>query len=203
MVRNCPKCGYARKKTDDKTPEWQCPSCGIAYQKYIDQPNAAPSTGRSVAESMPVKQPLSSMSATALFFILAGTLAVGYAVYKKVYGPQDAGGGRQEMGLPGPTADGKPPILAMSPEASANLASLAPTKVVLFATDWCPNCTHVRNLLSRQGVRYTELDVEKDPRAAAFQAEDMPVRGFPVTVIGSRIVMGHDEGQILASLKAL
>jgi hypothetical protein len=37
---------------------------------------------------MPASQPLSSMSATALFFILAGTLAVGYAVYKKVYSPQ-------------------------------------------------------------------------------------------------------------------
>jgi glutaredoxin len=200
MVRNCPKCGYARKQTDDKTPEWQCPSCGIAYQKFIDQQNPAPAMGRSAPLSAPAAAP---MSATALFFILAGVLAVGYVAYKKVYGPQDAGGGRQEMGIPGPTADGSPPILAMSPEASANLASLAPTRVVLFGTDWCPNCAHVRALLSRQGVRYTELDVEKDPRAAAFQRENMPVIGFPVTVIGSRIVMGHDEGQILASLKAL
>jgi len=42
MVRNCPKCGYARKASDAKVPDWQCPSCGIAYQKYVDQPNPAP-----------------------------------------------------------------------------------------------------------------------------------------------------------------
>jgi glutaredoxin len=201
MVRNCPKCGYARKKTDDKVPDWQCPSCGIAYQKYIDQPNAAPGAGRPASASMPANPPLSSMSATALFFILAGALALGYGIYKKVYAPQDAGGDQQQMGIPGPS--GAAPVLAMSPEASAGLAQLAPSKVVLFGTTWCPNCAHVRSLLSAQGVRYIELDVEQDQRAAAFQQENMPVIGFPVTVIGSRIVMGYDEGQILASLKAL
>jgi glutaredoxin len=203
MVRNCPKCGYARKKTDDKTPEWQCPSCGVAYQKFIDQQNPPLSRGRSVSESMPASQPLSSMSATALFFILAGTLAVGYAVYKKVYGPQQPGTGIEQSAVPGPGPDGRPPVLAMSPQASASLSQLAPAKVVLFGTDWCPSCASVRGLLGSQGVRYVELDVEKDPRAAAFQRENMPVIGFPVTVIGSRIVMGYDEKEILAGLKAL
>lgn len=28
----CPKCGYARKETDE-APDWQCPSCGVAYNK--------------------------------------------------------------------------------------------------------------------------------------------------------------------------
>lgn len=201
MIRNCPKCGYARKAADTKVPDWQCPSCGIAYQKYIDQPNPVPQQAR--APTM-APQPVSSMSAMALFFILAGTLAVGYAVYKKVYGPKDAGGGQQQqMDIPGPTASGGAPVLAMSPEASAGLARLAPGKVVLFGTSWCPNCAHVRSLLSAQGVRYIELDVEQDQRAASFQRENMPVIGFPVTVIGSRIVMGYDEGQILSSLKAL
>jgi glutaredoxin len=202
MVRNCPKCGYARKASDATVPDWQCPSCGVAYQKVIDQPNPVPG-GASARLSAPPSQPLSSMSATALFFILSGALAVGYAVYKKAYGPQDAGGARQELGIPGPFPSGRAPVLAMTPEASAGLAQLAPTKVVLFGTSWCPNCAHVRSLLSAKGIRYTELDVERDERSAAFQRENMPVIGFPVTVIGSRIVMGYDEGQILASLKEL
>ena len=199
MVRNCPKCGYARKASDTKVPDWQCPSCGIAYQKYIDQPNPVPQSARVPAVA---PQPWSSMSATALFFILAGALALGYGIYKKVYAPQNAGG-EQPMDIPGPTASGGAPVLAMSPEASAGLAQLAPSKVVLFGTTWCPNCAHVRSLLSAQGVRYIELDVEQDQAAAAFQRENMPVIGFPVTVIGRRIVMGYDEGQLLASLKAL
>ena len=202
MVRNCPKCGYARKASDTKVPDWQCPSCGIAYQKFIDQPNAAPQSSRAPVTVGPTSQPLSSMSATALFFILAGALAAGYGIYKKVYAPQDAGGG-QQMGIPGPDASGRPPVLAMSEQASAGLAQLTSSKVVLFGTDWCPNCAHVRSLLSHNGVRYTELDVEKDPRASSFQEQMMPVRGFPVTVIGNRIVMGYDEQAILASLKSL
>jgi len=95
------------------------------------------------------------------------------------------------------------PVLQMSAEATEGLAQITPSRVVFFSTSWCPHCATVRNLLRKQGVRFTELDVERDGRAAAFQREKMPVVGFPVTVIGSQIVMGSDEGAILAALKSL
>jgi glutaredoxin len=41
MYKSCPKCGYARKVTDD-APDWQCPACGVAYVKAGDAPAAVP-----------------------------------------------------------------------------------------------------------------------------------------------------------------
>ncbi len=99
----------------------------------------------------------------------------------------------------GPSAE----ALAMSPEALSGLAQLTTSKVVLFSTAWCPYCVKVKKLLGEQGVRYTEIDLERDPRGPAFQAQYMVVRGFPVTVIGSQIVPGYDERALLAALKRL
>jgi glutaredoxin len=75
--------------------------------------------------------------------------------------------------------------------------------VVLFSTAWCGYCAKVKQLLHKQGVRFTELDIERDARSADFQRQFMQVQGFPVLVVGSRIVAGYDEGAILAALKEL
>ena len=212
MIRNCPKCGYARKNTDAKTPDWQCPSCGVAYQKFIDQQNPAPVVSRAAVLSAPAAAP---MSAKALFFILAGLLAVGYVGYQKFMGPkvQDAGDGvATERGYeilqtsnPAFYGTKEPggPVLRMKPETSAALAQLAPGKVVMFATSWCPYCAKAREVFAKQGVRYTEVDIEGDPRGADFQKEVMGLGGVPTIVIGNRVMQGFDEGEILKGLKEI
>jgi hypothetical protein len=50
MVVECPKCGYARKPSDD-APQWQCPSCKVAYNKALKTQNSAASAVPQVAES--------------------------------------------------------------------------------------------------------------------------------------------------------
>ena len=103
-----------------------------------------------------------------------------------------------------PAAGGPPPeALVTSAEALSGLAQITQSKVVLFSTAWCPYCAKVKNLLHKQGVRYTELDVERDTRNAEFQRQFMQVRGFPVLIVGGQIVPGYDEGAILAALKTL
>jgi hypothetical protein len=88
MIRSCPKCGYTRKESDAKVPDWQCPSCGVAYAKFLEQ-NQAPAAPRAPVLSAPAAAP---MSAKALFFILAGVVAVGYVGYQRFVAPkgQDA-----------------------------------------------------------------------------------------------------------------
>lgn len=95
------------------------------------------------------------------------------------------------------------PVLRMSSEASAALAQVTPSKVVLFSTAWCPYCAQVKKLLDKRGVRFTELDVEKDPRNSKFQEDYMLVRGFPVLVVGTQVIGGYNEPAILAALKEL
>ena len=220
MMRSCPKCGYTRKPADAQVPDWQCPSCGIAYQKFIDQQNPEPAMGRSAPLSGPAPQPLSSMSATALFFILAGVLALGYVGYR-----QFAAHKMQERTAPGSEWTGKnkesgeilevsnpayygtleagQPVLRMKPATLARLNRLAPGPVIMFATSWCPYCAKAREVFAKQGVRYTELDLERDSAAADFQKDVMGLSGFPTIVIGNRVTQGFDEGQIVASLKEL
>ena len=205
MVRNCPKCGYARKQTDDKTPQWQCPSCGIAYQKFIDQQNPAPAMGRSAPLSAPAAAP---MSATALFFILAGLLAAGYAGYRFYVAPKaEKNADPQILEVSNPayfgTLEGGQAILRMKPATLVQLHRLAPGPVIMFATSWCPYCAKAREVFAKKGVRFTELDLEKDAAAEAFQRDVMGLGGFPTIVIGNRVTQGFDEGQIVASLKEL
>jgi glutaredoxin len=220
MIRNCPKCGYARKATDAKVPDWQCPSCGIAYQKFIDQQNPEPSLGRSAPLSGPAPQPLTSMSATALFFILAGLLAVGYVGYRqfnahkmqeRVAAAGEWSGKNKESGeilevsnpaYYGTMEEGRP-VLRMKPATLVRLNRLAPGPVIMFATAWCPYCAKAREVFAKQGVHYTELDLERDSAAADFQKDVMGLSGFPTIVIGNRVTQGFDEGQIVASLNEL
>ena len=132
--------------------------------------------------------------------IVACILAASYGAYRKIYVPAE---GESLARGAAPAEEGRLPVLKMSPEATEGLAQMTPSSVVLFSAAWCPHCKSVRALLKRQGVRFTEFDVERNEQAAAFQREKMPVVGFPVTVIGNKIVMGSDEGQILAALKSL
>lgn len=154
------------------------------------------------------------MSATALFFILAGLVAVGYVGFQRYVSPKaaDPGGAGKERGYeileasnPAFYGTREPggPVLRMKPETQAKLQLLAPSKVVMFATSWCPHCAKARALLSAQGVRFIELDLERDAEAEAFQRDVMGLGGFPTIIIGNRVTQGFDEGQILASLKEL
>ena len=206
-MRSCPKCNYMRKAADKAVPDWQCPGRGIAYDKYVEQP-AAPSASRLAAMSAPAAAP---MSAKALFFILAGLVAVGYVGYERLLSPkakeQQAAAGGEILEASNPafygTMEPGGPVLRMKPETLAQLNKMTPSRIVMFGTSWCPYCAKARALFKEQGVRYSELDLEKDSAAAAFQKDVMGLSGFPTIVIGNRVTQGFDEGQIVASLKEL
>ena len=204
-MRTCPKCGYARKLADKDKPDWQCPGCGIAYAKFEEQvpPRAAP---RGAELSAPNPAPI---SAKALFFILAGLVAVGYVVFDRYVSPKakDPGmsGGTKVLETSNPafygTMEPGGPVLRMKAETAAGLAKMTPSRVVMFATSWCPYCAKARELFREQGVRYSELDIEIDKTAGSFQNDVMGLSGVPTIVIGNRVMMGFDRGEILAALK--
>jgi len=149
-----------------------------------------------------------------MFLIVVGLVAIGYGGYQKFHAPaaKDAVGVAAERGYeilqtsnPAFYGTREPggPVLRMKPESLAKLQALAPSKVVMFATAWCPYCAKARAVFQAQGVRFTELDLERDAAAEAFQREVLGLSGFPTIIIGNRVTQGFDEGQILASLKEL
>ena len=59
----------------------------------------------------------------------------------------------------------------------------------------------MKELLSREGVRFTAHNVDEDVRAY----DELIARGFrtiPVTVLGERIIKGYDREALLAAIAA-
>lgn len=40
--------------------------------------------------------------------------------------------------------------------------------VTMYTTTWCGYCQRLKAQMSREGIEFTEVDIERDPEAAAF-----------------------------------
>ncbi|HET8615649.1 MAG TPA: mycoredoxin [Actinomycetales bacterium] len=40
--------------------------------------------------------------------------------------------------------------------------------ITMFSTTWCGYCRRLKTLLDREGIGYTEVNIEQDPDAATF-----------------------------------
>ncbi len=80
-------------------------------------------------------------------------------------------------------------------------AASAGPKVTMYSTAWCGVCKKARQFLAKQGVKYVEKDIEKDPGASAeLQAKaakaGVKASGVPVFDIGGKLINGFDEGKL-------
>jgi len=89
-----------------------------------------------------------------------------------------------------------------APQVSG-IASAGATRpeIKMYATDWCGYCRKARDYFARNGIRYTELDVEKVP-AARDEYQRMGARGVPVILVGTQRMNGYSEERLAAMLKA-
>ena len=42
------------------------------------------------------------------------------------------------------------------------------TSLTMYSTSWCGYCRRLKSQLDREGIRYTEVDIEVQPQAADF-----------------------------------
>ena len=42
------------------------------------------------------------------------------------------------------------------------------TDLTIYSTVWCGYCQRLKAQMSREGITFTEIDIEADPEAAAF-----------------------------------
>lgn len=69
-------------------------------------------------------------------------------------------------------------------------------KVVVFTTPTCSWCRVVKQHLKKNDVRFKEIDVTKDDRAARDMVRRTGQQGVPVTLINNRPIVGFDKNQI-------
>ncbi len=69
-------------------------------------------------------------------------------------------------------------------------------KVIIFTTPTCSFCRLAKQYFNQKGVRYTEVDVSRDQRAAQDMMRRTGQMGVPVILINNRPIVGFDKPKI-------
>lgn len=73
--------------------------------------------------------------------------------------------------------------------------------VTVYSTTWCAFCHAAMRYLDQLGVKYNEVDVEKDPAAARAAVEKSGSMGVPVIDVDGTIILGFDKARLDAALR--
>ncbi|NMB83586.1 MAG: NrdH-redoxin [Ignavibacteria bacterium] len=69
-------------------------------------------------------------------------------------------------------------------------------KVIMFTTPTCSFCNNAKRYFREKNIRFTEVDVARDPKAAEDMLRRTGQRGVPVILINNRPVVGFDVPKI-------
>jgi len=69
-------------------------------------------------------------------------------------------------------------------------------KVIIFTTPACSWCRAVKNYLKKHKIKFKEVDVTKDFRAAKDMVRRTGQQGVPVILINNRPIVGFDKPKI-------
>jgi glutaredoxin len=84
--------------------------------------------------------------------------------------------------------------------APAPVAAAKPA-VKMYMTDWCPYCRQAGEYFRKNGIAYTEHNIEKS-EAAKSEYRALGGKGVPVILVGSQRMTGFSEQGMAAMLKA-
>jgi mycoredoxin len=74
---------------------------------------------------------------------------------------------------------------------SADLYSLKPSQIVMYAVEWCPDCRRAKFFFKRKKIEVLEVDVNSDKKAEEFVKElNNGYRSVPTIILpdGSMMV---------------
>lgn len=69
-------------------------------------------------------------------------------------------------------------------------------KVIMFTTPTCSYCTTAKRYLKEHKIRFKEVDVSKDQKAALDMQRRSGTTGVPVILINNRPIVGFDKPKI-------
>ncbi len=73
-------------------------------------------------------------------------------------------------------------------------------EVKIYTTPYCSFCKLTKEFLKEKKVKYKEIDVSEDEKAAREMVEISGQMGVPVTVINKKIIVGFDEEELEKAL---
>jgi glutaredoxin-like YruB-family protein len=69
-------------------------------------------------------------------------------------------------------------------------------RVTVYSTPTCTWCTTLKRHLDSNGIRYSEIDVSRDQKAAEDMVRRSGQQGVPQTDIGGEMIVGFDKTRI-------
>ena len=69
-------------------------------------------------------------------------------------------------------------------------------KVIIFTTPTCSFCNSAKRYFREKNIRYTEVDVTRDQRAAVDMERKTGQKGVPVILINNKPIVGFDVPKI-------
>ncbi|MDO9467331.1 MAG: glutaredoxin family protein [Thiobacillus sp.] len=80
-------------------------------------------------------------------------------------------------------------------------ANGAGSGVTIYTTAWCGVCTRAKAFFRKNGIPFTEWDVEKT-EYGAIKYGQLGGRGVPVITVGAEKMMGFESGRFMEMWKA-
>ena len=65
--------------------------------------------------------------------------------------------------------------------------------VLVYTTDPCSFCSRVKQLLDARGIRYSEVNLARDPAGRAELVEKTGMMSFPQVLIDGEVLGGFQE----------
>ena len=75
------------------------------------------------------------------------------------------------------------------------------SKVKIFSTPSCPWCMKTKEFFKQNNIKYTDIDVSSDSKAAEEMVQKSGQRGVPVIDIDGKIIVGYDVPALKKTLK--
>jgi len=69
-------------------------------------------------------------------------------------------------------------------------------RVIVYSTPSCSWCTRIKDYLKHNSIKFTNIDVSKDQKAAEAMVKKSGKQGVPQTEINGQIVVGFDKPKI-------
>ncbi len=75
-------------------------------------------------------------------------------------------------------------------------------KVTIYTTPTCPYCKMAKEFFKERKIKYKEIDISTNDKAAKEIIEESGQMGVPVIKIDSEIVLGFDRARLQKLLKS-
>lgn len=74
------------------------------------------------------------------------------------------------------------------------------SNVTIYSADWCGFCQAAKQYLDRQGIKFTEKNIDTNREYAEESMQKSGQTGIPVLDIDGTIIVGFDRPRIDAAL---